>query len=447
MNKTCDEPEPNDVQMECTFEQAMQLAISWHQSGQVGEAESLYFKLLDIDPDNPTLMNFLGLAQYQRGHVEKGIDWIKKALELDPDYMDAKNNLGNIYVLMGQAELAEPHLRQIIEKRPDFIMAYGNLGIVLKDLKRYDEARFYLTKAIEMAPGTAYLYQNLGNVYQQQQQYSEAVTMYRKALELEPFDPKAYKSLSYTYFIMGEIALCAEILEQWLQFDPENPTALHLYAAYTHRTTPSRASDGYIKETFDSFANSFDAVLKRLDYQAPFLVHQALQKLEPDSENWEILDIGCGTGLCGELIRPLVKRLVGMDLSPKMLERAQARKVYDELFEAELTDFLAHSVVKYDAITCVDTFCYFGDLTDAVQAAVNALKPGGWFVFTLEKQDNDLESGYYLQMHGRYTHTETYVRKTLMDAGFRIQSIETTILRQERNEPVSGLVVTAQRLS
>ncbi len=444
MTRSPETVEPDNTSMEFTLEQALELAISWHQAGQVEQAEALYVKLLDIAPHDPTIMNFLGLARYQRGYSEEGVEWIQKALALDPDYIDAENNLSNIYVLMGQAELAEPHLRRIIEIRPDFIMAYGNLGIVLKDLKRYDEARDYLFKAIEMAPGTAYLYQNLGNIYQQQQQYPQAVVMYRKALELEPFDPQAYKSLSRTYFIMGEIERCAEILEQWLKFDPENPTALHLHAAYTHSHTPARASDGYIKETFDAFSTSFDAVLKRLDYQAPFLVYQALQNLNPDPETWAILDIGCGTGLCGELIRPLAKQLVGMDLSPKMLERAHVRNVYDDLFEAELTDFLVHSAVKYDVITCVDTFCYFGELTEAIQAAVNALKPGGWFIFTLEKQSDELESDFNLQMHGRYTHAEAYVRNTLINAGLRIHNVETATLRLERNESVSGMVVIAQ---
>jgi len=429
-------------------EQALHLAIHWHQNDRVEDAEVLYRKLLELNPDDPNVMNFLGLARHQRGHSEEGITWIKKALALAPDYIDAENNLGNIYLLTGCVELAEPCFRHVIARNPDFATAYGNLGIALKDLERYQEAIEYLMKAIELEPDMPRHYQNLGNVYRHQQQYREAVAMYRKSLELAPFDPEAYLRLSRTFFIMGEIERSAEVLEQWLEYDPENPTALHMYAAYTRSNTPTRASDAYVKETFDSFAASFDVVLKRLDYQAPLLVQQALQKLEPEPDHWIILDAGCGTGLCGDLIRPLAKRLVGMDLSPKMLERAQARGIYDDLFEAELTEFFANSASAYHAITCVDTLCYFGDLTGVVQAAVKALRPDGWFVFTLEKHEaDDVSSGFYLHEHGRYSHAEVYVRKALHEAGFRVHSMETATLRKERADQVAGLVVMAQSIA
>ncbi len=435
------EPTPREF----SPEQALQLAILWHQNERVEDAEGLYRKLLELSPEDPNIMNFLGLARHQRGFSEEGIEWIKKSLQLAPDYIDAENNLGNIYLLIGEAELAEPHFRRVIERNPSFAIAYGNLGIVLKELERYQEAIEYLVKAIELEPDMPRHYQNLGNVYRHQGQYREAVVMYRKSLELAPYDPEAYLRLSRTFFIMGEIERSAEVLEQWLEYDPENPTALHMYAAYTRNHTPTRASDAYVKETFDSFAASFDAVLKRLNYQAPLLVQQALQKLEPDPNHWIILDAGCGTGLCGELIRPLVRRLVGVDLSTKMLERAQARGVYDDLFEAELMEFFSNSASAYHAITCVDTFCYFGDLSGAAQAAVKALRPNGWFIFTLEKHElSDLSTDFYLHEHGRYSHSESYIRKTLIDAGFRIHSLETSTLRRERNELVAGMVVTVQ---
>lgn len=436
-----------ETSREISPEQAMHLAILWHQNDRVEDAEALYRKLLEFAPEDPNILNFLGLARHQRGYSEEGVEWIKKALERAPDYIDAENNLGNIYLLIGQPELAEPHFRRVIAVNPAFATAYGNLGIVLKDLERYPEAIEYLTKAIELEPDIPRHYQNLGNVYRHQGQYRDAVAMYRKSLELAPYDPEAYLRLSRTFFIMGEIDRSAEVLEQWLEYDPNNPTALHMYAAYTKTNTPSRASDAYVKETFDGFAASFDAVLKRLNYQAPYLVHQALNKLEPNPESWLILDAGCGTGLCGDLIRPLVKRLVGVDLSPKMLGRARARGVYDELFEAELTAFFTNAEPIFHAITCVDTFCYFGDLTGAVQAAVNAIKPNGWFIFTLEKHEEDQSNqDFCLHVHGRYSHSESYVRKTLSDAGFDIFSIETTTLRRERNDLVAGMVVTAQRL-
>ncbi|MCX7102500.1 MAG: tetratricopeptide repeat protein [Methylobacter sp.] len=430
---------------EITFDDALQIAIRLHQSNEYEYAEDVYRKLIELRPDNPNLLHFFGLLRHQRGYSEEGTKWIKKALELVPDYLDAENNLANIYLQTGHPELAEPIFRLVIKRNPDFHTAYGNLGVVLNELEKYHESLEYLLKAIDFQPSDAHNYQNIGNVYRNLKKYQEAVGMYRKTLELLPFDGEAYRKLSRTFFIMGQIDNCIDILKQWLTYDPENATALHLLAAYTNTNMPSRASNAYVRETFDGFAASFDGVLKRLEYQAPFLVHKALGQLDLNSKEWNVLDIGCGTGLCGALIRPMVGNLVGVDLSSKMLERAKAREIYDELIEAELTEFCSKAQSTYNAITCVDTFCYFGDLTDAMKAAGTALIPNGWFIFTLEKLViDDATENFRLNQHGRYSHTEDYLNDTLLNAGFQIHSIETSVLRRERNEQVAGLVVTAQ---
>lgn len=435
---------PEEASQQISLEEALQLAMRLHQANEFEFAQDIYQKLLDVTPENPDLLHFFGLLKHQRGFSEDGAELIKKALDLIPDYVDAENNLGNIYLQTGQPELAEPHFRRVIERNPKLAAAFGNLGIALKDLENYREAIEYLLKATQLEPENAYHYQNLGNVYRKLKKYPEAVNMFRKSLELRPFDSEAYRKLSLTFYFMGEIEHCIEVLDQWLAHDPENPTALHMHAAYSRTNTPTRASDAYVRQTFDGFAASFDAVLKRLDYRAPYLVEDALQQLKPDS-NWSLLDAGCGTGLCGALVRPLVKRLAGVDLSPKMLERANARGVYDELIEAELTAFFSQANAEYDAMTCVDTLCYFGDLTEVLSASVNALKPTGYFLFTLEKLEEDqVEKGFRLNLHGRYSHSEAYVRKTLTNAGFQIQRIENSVLRKEGREQVEGLVVTAQ---
>jgi predicted TPR repeat methyltransferase len=247
-----------------------------------------------------------------------------------------------------------------------------------------------------------------------------------------------------TFYIMGELESCIEVLNQWLELEPDNPTALHLHAAYSGGDAPVRASDAYVRQTFDGFAASFDGVLKRLNYQAPFLVQAALERLQPDAASWRLLDAGCGTGLFGALIRPLVKHLAGVDLSPRMLERADVRGIYDVLYEAELTEFFAQVQEPYAAISCVDTFCYFGDLSAAVEAAVTALQPGGWFVFTLEELVGEAHADYHLEKHGRYSHAETYVRRVLAEAGFTVISLEKAELRREGADQVRGLIVTAR---
>ena len=446
MNQPMDNPDSlEETAQEISLDDALQLAIRLHQANQFEYAEDVYRQLLEIAPENPNILHFFGLLRHQRGYPEEGAEWIKKALELVPDYLDAQNNLGNIYLQIGHPDLAEPCFRRVIELKPDSSSAYGNLGIALKDKSRFHEAVTYLLKAIDLEPDASHHYQNLANVYRHLRNYEAAVGLYKKTLEINPFDHEAYRKLCVTFYVMGEKEQCIDVLKKWLEYAPDNATALHLYSSYTHTDVPSRASDAYVRETFDGFAKTFDGVLKRLEYQAPFLVQKALEQVEPDPETWVLLDAGCGTGLCGALVKPKVKCLVGVDLSPKMLECAQVRGVYDELVEGELTEFFSKSSAAYDGITCVDTFCYFGDLTEAVRAAVKALKSKGWFIFTLEElEESDSEENFRLNTHGRFSHTEAYVRNTLTEAGFRIDRIDHETLRMESRVPVAGLVVSAQ---
>jgi predicted TPR repeat methyltransferase len=106
--------------------------------------------------------------------------------------------------------------------------------------------------------------------------------------------------------------------------DAGNPTARHLIAAYTEQDLPDRAADEYVRQLFDGFAASFDNVLGGLAYRAPQLVADRVATLVgPAAANLTVLDAGCGTGLCAPLIKPYARRLVGVDLSPGMLDRAR----------------------------------------------------------------------------------------------------------------------------
>jgi predicted TPR repeat methyltransferase len=188
-------------------------------------------------------------------------------------------------------------------------------------------------------------------------------------------------------------------------------------------------------------------VLKNLDYRAPqLLVNRVAQAIGSGQGKLDVLDAGCGTGLCGILLKAWARRLIGVDLSPKMLEKAQLREVYDHLVVDELTTYLTMHPAAYDLVISADTLCYFGDLTAVILAGAASLRPMGRLGFTLEKATAaDAPAGYWLQSNGRYSHTEPYVCRILSEAGMEQVSVEEAVLRMERFEPVQGLVVMATK--
>ena len=158
----------------------------------------------------------------------------------------------------------------------------------------------------------------------------------------------------------------------------------------------------------------------------------------------DVLDAGCGTGLCGPLVAPYARRLTGVDLSAGMLAQAREKHVYDELVQAELTEYLRHCLDAFDIIVSADTLAYFGVLDEVVAAAASALRVGGLLVFTLERLADESGADFRLELHGRYTHTRRYVERLLIGAGLSPE-IAFAELRMESAVPVAGLVIRARK--
>jgi predicted TPR repeat methyltransferase len=155
-----------------------------------------------------------------------------------------------------------------------------------------------------------------------------------------------------------------------------------------------------------------------------------------------VLDAGCGTGLCGPLISPYARRLIGVDLSEQMLAHARARNVYDELVKGELSAYLREASTAFDVIVSADTLVYFGPLDEVAAAAANALRPGGRLILTVEELPGEGSGdGYSISSSG---HSRAYLGRVLADVGLRPKILPSE-LRLEAGDPVPGLVVRATK--
>lgn len=165
----------------------------------------------------------------------------------------------------------------------------------------------------------------------------------------------------------------------------------------------------------------------------------------PRTVDLEVLDLGCGTGLCGPLLRPSARALVGVDLSPKMLSLSAARGVYDQLNCAELTEWLAACGRTFDLAMAADVLCYFGALERAFARIRAVLAPEGRFCCSLEAApEGESEQPFVLRPHGRYQHQLAYIESSLARAGLEPIRMSRGVLRYERGAPVVGHLVVAR---
>lgn len=425
----------------------MDQAVALHQRGKVDEAFAIYRRVLSTVPNHADALHFMGMAEHQRGNSEKALELMGRSIALVPEHPDFYNNRGNVQKQLGKLSAAEADYREVLRLVPGDPKAMNNLGVVLRERGEHQASLDCFRQAIAADENHADAYLNLGNALAHDERFDEALASHRKALELRPEDAKTFRYMAGMCYATGRIGEATALYRAWLDAHPGDPVATHMLKACTQAEVPERASSEYVTTTFDDFAASFDYALERLGYRAPSLVGGACAKVLGDQEpRFRIVDLGCGTGLCGTLLRPYAQTLVGVDLSAKMLERARARKLYDRLLKGDLETYLRQLSGTEDVLVSADTLVYFGALESVCAAAAQALAPGGRFIFTVERATGgEAQPGYRIHPHGRYSHQEDYVRRCLEGAGLEVASLEPEILRKEAGKWVDGLLVTASK--
>jgi predicted TPR repeat methyltransferase len=429
-----------------TVDEAIGIAIRHQQHGRLAEAQAIYDGILARLPDHPAALHYAGILKHQRGDTVTGIQMLQRSIGLEPRNGDAYTNLGNLLKSSGQLAPAIAAYLQAIALNPGDANAFSNLGIVLRAQGRLADAEAVLRKAIELAPEHPYAYLNLGTLLSGQERYAEAIEYLVRTIALAPHNDEARRCLGFVYCRVGERGKAADLYARWLGDQPDNAFARHMLAACSGRDVPDRAAEAFVEQLFDDFAPRFDDQLKTLSYRAPELIAARLANLGiAATKSLEVLDAGCGTGLCGPLLAPYARRLVGVDLSAQMLAGAQQRRVYDELVKAEITRFITECPAgSFDLVVSADTLVYFGALEAMAAAAAQALKRPGRLLFTVERGGAEAAAkGYALEPHGRYSHDEEYVCRTLAATGFTV-TIDAAELRMEAGRAVAGLLVTAE---
>ncbi len=444
-------PPPPRIRVD--WHQAVASVTAMHRQGRLDEAEPLYRQLLQARPDDANLTHFYGVLLYQRQRVDDALQRVRQSIQLDPNVAAWHNNLGNMLLDQQLPAEAEQAYQRCLALAPDNIEVRNNLGCLLRQNGQLQAAEALLRDAITRAPDYCDAHTNLAMVLTLQGRIDEALSVGARAIELKPDNPRSRRQLGVLYAQHGQADMAAQVFASWLAACPDDPQAQHHLAAVTGERVPERASNAYVVDVFDSFAASFEAKLANLGYRGPALCADMVRRrLGPPDGRLAVLDAGCGTGLCGPLLRPYAHTLTGVDLSAGMLDRARPRGAYDRLDQGELGAWLlghaagntAGNAARFDLIVSADTLCYFGALQPVLAAARQVVRPGGWLVFTVEAQDDTTPEGYRLLHHGRYAHHREAVERWLHGLGWQAIELESVVLRQEGGQPVRGWLASAQ---
>lgn len=267
-----------------------------------------------------------------------------------------------------------------------------------------------------------------------------AADLFAQALEIVPAFAPAWRELGRARRACGETAGAVEAFKECLRLDPEDVAGSSLELALLDAApAPPAAPPAYVAALFNAYASEFDAALvDRLGYRG----HDLVARAAGDGRYARVLDLGCGTGLTGALIRPRADYLEGVDLSPNMIRRARAKGVYDMLTCAPIEERLAGSEANFNLILAADVFCYVGALDAVFAGLARSLAAGGLAVFTVERSEMD---DVVLRPSLRFAHSEAFLRRIAAQAGLQVAAASAAVARRDAGIDVQSLVIVLAR--
>lgn len=385
----------------------------YREMKRVDDAERCYRKAIHLQPNFPDALTNLGLAMQDRHQLNEATALHRRALSLNAHHVDAHYNLGYALMLLGEEKEAIPFLKRVTQLRPQ-------------------ESRGWIS---------------LGAAHARVHNHGQAVLCYEHCVGLDPNNAENLSALGVCYLSVGEREKSIAALMRAIELNPDDSEAYYWLAAAGVGVAPETMSADAVAKLFDGYAGNFDEhLVGKLQYHTPALLSAALRRALGDAAcELSVLDLGCGTGLLGAELRDIAVFLAGVDLSPNMIERARARRIYDDLAVQDITDYLETTSGYHDAVVAADVFVYVGNL-DRVFAATSArLSTGGLFAFSVESHLGD--EPYRLRPSGRYAQSLSYLRDLSTNYGFAEISVDPVVLRMENRVPMEGNIVVLRRQS
>ncbi len=361
-------------------------------------AAALLQRALDYDSEDYLSHHFLAIAETEKQEIERAIVQYEKALNLNSRHAESWHNLGTLYLMQKKFDKAMVCYHQALEIKEDSDTLF-NVGVISLYQDRYQDAIRFFENVLKLDANYSGIYQNLAVAYLRKQDYAKAIEYYEKALALNPKDE--------------EIQYILSALKQ------KND---HYVAA------PKQ----YIENLFDQYAPYFDTHLAQfLRYRVPEEIHLLLSPYL--SKDKTVIDLGCGTGLCAEILHEKVKSIIGIDLSAKMIAEAKNKNIYQQLIQGDIVSSLKQCEAA-DIIIAGDVFTYIGDLSAIFSGVKSILNSKGLFAFTTEISSN---GRYQLNPTMRYSHSANYIRE-LASSMFKILTLKEISLRHQHQEPIQG---------
>lgn len=439
-------------------------------AGEVEQASRIFTALVGGWPDRALSWNLHAMALTGLGRGEEAIVALRRSVDIDAAQAEVWASLANALAQLQRFDEADAAGDAAVAIAGESAEIWQIRAVARTARNDFLGAADALAGAAELDPENAALCANLGTALLTCGRFSEAGAAFARARDLDPESAPIGEGHRLCAVIVGALQdapatalaqACAaadgdvdklfktallllgagdqpdaagRVADAWLKRRPDSVEALYFRDAQSCRgATPPPAA--LVRQQFDEAAETFDEhLLGQLAYDGPSQLGALMAACGAPQGRLEALDLGCGTGLCGEVLRPYVRRLVGVDLSSGMLAKARERQLYDRLEQGDVVEVIRALGETWDLVILFDTLPYLGGLEELFQAVAEAVRPGGWFALSTEHIEGD---GYQRRRNGRFAHSAGYL-KQLAAGRFDLQAHHRGRLRREAGQAVEG---------
>lgn len=421
------------------------LANALQAQGRLSDAETEYEAALSIKPDLTDGWYMLAQARLGMRKFAEAEVAAAEALKLNAGKGEVYITLGSIAAARSDLVQARDYFREAADRLPGSPDAHMRLGQALFELMDYNGAADSFHAVVALDPNRVEGHFLMGGCFEERKLIGRAEICYRKALALNPDHLQAHNRLAFICVRMNRRDQAASHFAEVLRLDPGDEQARHLLAAQRGETT-AMAPASYVATLFDGVAETFDTTLvDELGYQAPGILFEMVSPyMTPGMSKSDVIDLGCGTGLCAPLFRGMARTLHGVDISSRMIDKAGERGLYDTLEVNDVATSLSARVAAWDLAISADVFVYLGDLRGIFTACSSALKPGGLFAFSVE--DGDDAGDFILRDTGRYAHSRAYIQRLAAETDFSEVVQRAIVVRKDKGSvDINGYIILLRR--
>ena len=403
------------------------------QHQQLPAALIQFQNVLALNPGHVNALFYQGVLKLEDNKLAEAKQSFKTVLDSEPEHLFALNNLGVIALKNKQGQLAVDYFTKVLTFDNAHEEARSNLAATFLNHDRFENALIHYQILLKMKPeNTGYLY-NSGIAYMTLGHLNEAIHHFEHVLKLNPKHAAALNNLAAIAIRLNQKDRAITLLHQALATDPSDTTSRHMLNALEGTVKNPSTSTDYAANLFNNYAFHYDKHLKeQLDYQIPQHLSQVCSGFSIASVN-KTLDLGCGTGLCGNVLRPLSNHLIGVDIAAKMIAQAKNKGIYDELIESEISLFLKQTNAHYDLIVAADTLPYFGELDSLFTAVNQHLNPDGYFICTTEISET---MSWQLQASARFSHHLNYLEQLCKKNKWVLRLCKQVTARLQKKQPL-----------